>query len=143
MTWLLEYSLAPHFRIVIRWLCELHYSATHDPTYIKAPDEINIYLKCLQKKSWSETDANGKKHPYSIATTENIGKMAKRTRDLIKAGTNGEEITRENVDQVARSTAAALGKVAISRSESSLWFGRPLKEHREPTLHKVRKGLAL
>jgi len=96
--------------------------------YKRAADEISIYLKCLQKESWSKIDATGKRHPYWAASVENIAKISKRTKDLIKAGENGQDISRDDVTKVATDTAVALGLVAISRNESSLWFGRLLKK---------------
>lgn len=95
--------------------------------YKQAPDDIRIYLQALEAKSWTASREGGRIHPCSKATVDSIVKISNRTRKLIAAGTKNEEVRKEDVNQIATDTAAALGALVISRNESSLWFGRTLK----------------
>ncbi len=95
--------------------------------YKQAPDDIRIYLQALEKKSWTTSRDGGRTHPCSKATVDSIVKISDRTRKLIAAGIKNEQVRKEDVNQIATDTAAALGALVISRNESSLWFGRTLK----------------
>lgn len=101
--------------------------------YKQAPDDIRIYLQALEANSWTASREGGRIHPCSKATVDSIVKISNRTRKLIAAGIKNEEVRKEDVNQIATDTAAALGALVISRNESSLWFGRTLK-----TLRRLR-----